>query len=81
MANQLEGMRVPNNIPADHNLLQLFLEALNPNMNAAELNDDDIAALQEQINEIMETGGGANIVGDEDGEGEWQQDWDSDDNE
>ena len=81
MANQLEGMRVPNNIPADHNLLQLFLEALNPNMNAAELNDDDIAALQEQINEIMETGGGANIIGDEDDEGEWQQDWDSDDNE
>ena len=79
MANQLEGMRIPNNIPADHNLLQLFLEALNPNMNAAELNDDDIAALQEQINEIMETGGGANIVDDD--EGEWQQDWDSDDNE
>lgn len=78
MANQLEGMRVPNNIPVDHNLLQLFFEALNPNMNAAELNDDDIAAMQEQIDEILMAGGGANIVENEDDEGEWQQDWDSD---
>lgn len=37
LENQLAGMRVPNNVPADHNMLRLFLEALNPNMNAAEL--------------------------------------------
>lgn len=68
-------MRVPNNVPADHNMLRLFLEALNPNMNAAELNDDDVAALQEQMNEMLDAG----IVNGEEGEGEWQEDWNSDD--
>ncbi len=75
LENQLAGMRVPNNVPADHNMLRLFLEALNPNMNAAELNDDDVAALQEQMNEMLDAG----IVNGEEGEGEWQEDWNSDD--
>lgn len=76
LENQLAGMRVPNNIPADHNLLRLFLEALNPNMNAAELNDDDVAALQEQMNELLEAG----VLPQQQQEGEeWQQDWNSDD--
>lgn len=77
LENQLAGMRVPNNIPADHNLLRLFLEALNPNMNAAELNDDDVAALQEQMNELLE----ADVLPQQqqEGEEEWQQDWNSDD--
>ena len=77
LENQLAGMRVPNNIPADHNLLRLFLEALNPNMNAAELNDDDVAALQEQMNELLEAG--VLPQQQQEGEEEWQQDWDSDD--
>ena len=77
LENQLAGMRVPNNIPADHNLLRLFLEALNPNMNAAELNDDDVAALQEQINELLEAG--VLPQQQQEGEEEWQQDWNSDD--
>ena len=76
LENQLAGMRVPNNIPADHNLLRLFLEALNPNMNAAELNDDDVAALQEQMNELLEAGVLPQQQGEEE---EWQQDWNSDD--
>ena len=77
LENQLAGMRVPNNIPADHNLLRLFLEALNPNMNAAELNDDDVAALQEQMNELLEAG--VLPQQQQEGEEEWQQDWKSDD--
>jgi hypothetical protein len=77
LENQLAGMRVPNNIPADHNLLRLFLEALNPNMNAAELNDDDVAALQEQMNELLEAG--VLPQQQQEGEEEWQQDWNSDD--
>ena len=77
LENQLAGMRVPNNIPADHNLLRLFLEALNPNMNAAELNDDDVAALQEQMNEMLEAG--VLPQQQQEGEEEWQQDWNSDD--
>ena len=44
-------------------------------MNAAELNDDDVAALQEQMNEMLDAG----IVNGEEGEGEWQEDWNSDD--
>ena len=75
MDNQLAGMRIPNNIPADHNLLRLFIEALNPNMNAAELNDDDVAALQEQVNELLEAGA---LPQQPDAEDEWQQDWNSD---
>ena len=77
LENQLAGMRVPNNIPADHYLLRLFLEALNPNMNAAELNDDDVAALQEQMNELLEAG--VLPQQQQEGEEEWQQDWNSDD--
>ena len=77
LENQLAGMRVPNNIPADHNLLRLFLEALNPNMNAAELNDDDVAALQEQMNELLEAG--VLPQQQQEGEEEWQQDWNTDD--
>ena len=77
LENQLAGMRVPNNIPADHNLLRLFLEALNPNMNAADLNDDDVAALQEQMNELLEAG--VLPQQQQEGEEEWQQDWNSDD--
>ena len=77
LENQLAGMRVPNNIPADHNLLRLFLEALNPNMNAAELNDDDMAALQEQMNELLEAG--VLPQQQQEGEEEWQQDLNSDD--
>ena len=77
LENQLAGMRVPNNIPADHNLLRLFLEALNPNMNAAELNDDDVAVLQEQMNELLEAG--VLPQQQQEGEEEWQQDWNSDD--
>ena len=77
LENQLAGMRVPNNIPADHNLLRLFLEALNPNMNAAELNDDDVAALQEQMNELLEAG--VLPQQQQEGEEEWKQDWNSDD--
>ena len=77
LENQLAGMRVPNNIPADHNLLRLFLEALNPNMDAAELNDDDVAALQEQMNELLEAG--VLPQQQQEGEEEWQQDWNSDD--
>ena len=75
LENQLAGMRVPNNVPADHNMLRLFLEALNPNMNAVELNDDDVAALQEQMNEMLDAG----IMNREEGEEEWQEDWNSDD--
>ena len=76
LENQLAGMRVPNNIPADHNLLRLFIEALNPNMNAAELNDDDVAALQEQMNELLE----ARVLPQQQQEQEeWEQDWNSDD--
>ena len=77
LETQLAGMRVPHNIPADHNLLRLFLEALNPNMNAAELNDDDVAALQEQMNELLEAG--VLPQQQQEGEEEWQQDWNSDD--
>ena len=77
LENQLAGMRVPNNIPADHNLLRLFLEALNNNMNAAELNDYDVAALQEQMNELLEAG--VLPQQQQEGEEEWQQDWNSDD--
>ena len=77
LENQLAGMRVHNTIPADHNLLRLFLEALNPNMNAAELNDDDVAALQEQMNELLEAG--VLPQQQQEGEEEWQQDWNSDD--
>ena len=77
LENQLAGMRIPNNIPADHNLLRLFIEALNPNMNAAELNDDDVAALQEQMNELLEAG--VLPQQQQEGEEEWQQDWNSDD--
>lgn len=76
LENQLAGMRVPNNIPADHNLLRLFIEALNPNMNAAELNDDDVAALQEQMNELLEAGV---LPQQQQEQEEWEQDWNSDD--
>ena len=76
LENQLAGMRVPNNIPADHNLLRLFIEALNPNMNAAELNDDDVAALQEQMNELLEAGV---LPQQQQEQEEWEQDWHSDD--
>ena len=45
LQEQLEGMRVDHNVPVDHDLFRLFFEALNPNMNVNELNDDDVAAL------------------------------------
>lgn len=70
----MNAQRVDNNIPVEHNLLRLFLETINPEMNANELNDDDVAALYEQYEEILQQ---QMNVGNED-EGEWQQDWDSD---
>ena len=74
VAQELEQRRVLNNIPVDHNLLRLFLETFNPEMNANELNDDDIAAIQEQYMEMlhMQNQNQGN------GEEEWEQDWDSD---
>ena len=77
LENQLAGMRVPNHIPADHKLIRLFLESLNRNMIASELNDDDVAALQEQMNELLEAG--VLPQQQQEGEEEWQQDWNSDD--
>ena len=74
IANELDARRIFNNIPADHNLLQLFLETFNPEMNANELNDDDIAAIQEQYNEILMMQQGQ-VQNEEE---EWQQDWISD---
>lgn len=71
---QLNGLRVNHNVPVDHDLFRLFFEALNPNMNVNELNDDDVAALQEQMNEILD---GGNLEGQEGGD-EWQEDWNSD---
>lgn len=71
---ELEGRRIQNNIPADHNWLQLFLETLNPELNANELNDDEVAAIQEQYAELLMM----QQQHDGDDEGEWQQDWDSD---
>lgn len=76
LQEQLEGMRVDHNVPVDHDLFRLFFEALNPNMNVNELNDDDVAALQEQMNEILE--GNVLVHPNENEEGEWQQDWNSD---
>ena len=74
LEEQLNGLRVNHNVPVDHALFRLFFEALNPNMNVNELNDDDVAALQEQMNEILDGG----HLPDQEGEGEWQQDWNSD---
>ena len=78
MEERLNAMMVENNVPADHNLFRLFFEALNPEMNANELNDDDVAALQEQVFEMMNAqaavGGGAG----EEEEEVWQEDWNSD---
>ena len=74
LEEQLNGLRVNHNVPVDHDLFRLFFEALNPNMNVNELNDDDVAALQEQMNEILDGG----HLPDQEGEGEWQQDWNSD---
>lgn len=70
--DQLNAMMVENNVPVDHNLFQLFFEALNPAMNANELNDDDVAALQEQMNEIL------NAQPEAPQEEVWQEDWNSD---
>ena len=78
---QVDQEHVENNIPMDHNLLQLFLEAMNPEMNANEMNDDDVAAMNEQLAEFLQQGlqfqqpNNDNEDEDEDG---WQQDWDSD---
>ena len=79
MEEQLNAMMVENNVPADHNLLRLFFEALNPEMNANELNDDDVAALQEQVLEMMnaQNGGMMQPGGEEEAE-VWQEDWNSD---
>lgn len=72
---EINQRRVQNNIPADHNLLRLFLETFNPEMNANELNDDDVAAIYEQYEEILRMQQQQQNGNDE---GEWQQDWDSD---
>lgn len=78
---QVDQEHVENNIPMDHNLLQLFLEAMNPEMNANEMNDDDVAAMNEQLAEFLQQGirfqqpNNEDEDVDEDG---WQQDWDSD---
>lgn len=74
VAQELEQRRVLNNIPVDHNLLRLFLETFNPEMNANELNDDDIAAIQEQYMEMLHM----QHQNQGNGEEEWEQDWDSD---
>ena len=74
VAQELEQRLVLNNIPVDHNLLRLFLETFNPEMNANELNDDDIAAIQEQYMEMLHMQR-ANQRNEEE---EWEQDWDSD---
>lgn len=74
IGEMMNAQRVDNNIPVDHNWLRLFLETINPEINANELNDDDVAALYEQYEEILQQ---QMNMGD-DGEGEWQQDWDSD---
>lgn len=78
---QVDERRVNNNIPMDHNWIQMFFEAMNPEMNANEVNDDDVAAINEQMMEFLQNGniqlGGNNENGDVDEDG-WQQDWDSD---
>ena len=82
MEERLNAMMVENNVPADHNLLRLFFEALNPEMNANELNDDDVAALQEQVLEMMNAQNGGMMQQQPGGEEEaevWQEDWNSDD--
>ena len=76
LEEQLAAMRVPMNVPLDHNLFQLFLEALNPGINANELNDDDLAAYQEQLNEMVLNGDVP--LGREEEEEQWEEDWDSD---
>lgn len=84
MEEQLNAMMVENNVPADHNLFRLFFEALNPNMNANELNDDDVAALQEQVLEMMNAQNGGMMqqqqqqAGGEEEAEVWQEDWNSD---
>lgn len=81
MEERLNAMMVENNVPADHNLLRLFFEALNPEMNANELNDDDVAALQEQVLEMMNAQNGGMLQQQPGGEEEaevWQEDWNSD---
>lgn len=81
MEQQLNAMMVENNVPADHNLLRLFFEALNPEMNANELNDDDVAALQEQMLEMLNAPHPGGLQGGEEEEEVWQQDWNSDEEE
>ena len=54
---------------------------MNPEMNANEMNDDDVAAMNEQLAEFLQQGirfqqpNNEDEDVDEDG---WQQDWDSD---